>query len=70
MLRLLQAALQSSLGQVYYQLWPARGEPLEDITKVVSIQVSWRLQQLQEPFGIGLADQLQRDAVLPIRQPN
>jgi hypothetical protein len=53
-----------------HQLWPARGEPLENVTEVVIIQVGWRLQQPQEPFGIGLADLLQRDAVLLIPQPN
>jgi hypothetical protein len=36
---------------------------------VVIIQVGWRLQQLQMPFGIGRADLLQRDAVLLIPQP-
>jgi hypothetical protein len=46
-----------------------RGEPLEDITKVVFIQVGWRLQQPRQPFGIGWADQLQRDAKLLIPQP-
>jgi hypothetical protein len=35
-----------------HQLGPARREPLEDITKVVIIQVGWRLQQPQQPFGI------------------
>jgi hypothetical protein len=53
-----------------HQLGPARGEPLEDITKVGIIQVGWRLQQPQHPYGIGLADLLQRHAVLLIPQPN
>jgi hypothetical protein len=52
-----------------HQRGPARGEPLEDITKVVILQAGWRLQQPQEPFGIGRADLFQRDAVLLIPQP-
>lgn len=36
---------------------------------MVIIQVDWRLQQPRQPFGIGWADQLQRDAKLLIPQP-
>jgi len=36
-LRLLQAALQPSPGQVQHQLGPARGEQLENVTSIQAI---------------------------------
>lgn len=46
-LRLLQAALQPSPGQVQHQLGPARGEQIENVTEVPTGCCRHRCEQLR-----------------------